>query len=553
MRLSRLLGRTLVVATSLTLLGACGPGRNDTPTTEASPSAGQVKAVGSSKMSLYAAARAADQVSFGATPALVAELQQLGLEAWIDKQMSLTPSTVTSPQYVIQFDGNDPVAGNKANRFPADSIYTLSLSGPDQLRLRVNWALQQFIPVDSGTVRPYAAMEYFNMFQRNVFGNYRTFLRELSENAAMGRYLNNDQNRPRSTQCPSCSPNENWARELMQLFSIGVVQLNLDGSAKRDGSGRVLETYTQHDVEELARAVTGWRFATSNPAPPQFSDILFGLPMIPDERVFARDSGAKTVMGTSFPANQTVRQDLETAITMLMAHDNIAPFIALRLIQHLVTSNPTPQYLSRVAAVFRNNGQGTAGDLKATLKAVLLDPEARKGDLPGTDSARFGKLREPVLFITAALRGLGCTVWLKNNDGNQFNVRGQRPMQPPSVFSFYLPTDRAPGSNLLAPEQKLATTEELSARLRYLEWALVDTDINADAGCDVASLGLAFTQSPKALIDVISARWFRGAMPPTLRSNLTSLAASQTWTNPTQGAVQLLEFALTTPYFGVIK
>ncbi|MBK9573398.1 MAG: DUF1800 family protein [Rhodoferax sp.] len=550
MKVPHLARSSLLMAVTAIVLGACAPAPEELP----AASSGQVKPVAAGKMSAYAAARAADQVSFGATPALVAELQQIGLEAWIDQQLALPPSIINNvPRYVVDYVRNVPEAESKARRFAPDSFYTLAMVGPDQLRLRVNWAMQQFVPVNSDA---YPIVEYFNMFQRNALGNYGTFLRELSVDPAMGAFLGNNQNRPRSNQCPDCAPNENWARELMQLFSIGVVQLNADGTTKRDAKGKALETYTQKDVEELARAFTGWRFAQTNPPPPDTNGHNAPNPMEPDPWEFARDSGAKIVMGTSFTAGQSARQDLETAVSMLVAHPNIAPFVSLRLIQHLVASNPSPQYLGRVAGVFRNNGQGVVGDMKATVKAVLLDPEARRGDVPGTDRAGFGKLREPVLFITAAMRGLGCRTALKWTDGGSFGVNGQSPLQPPSVFSFYLPTDRAPGSNLLAPEQKLATTNELSARLRYLEWTLVDNNQNggnpnSGSGCDVASLGRAFAHSPKALIDLISARWFRGAMPPSLRSNLMALAATQTV--DIRGAVQLLEFALTTPYFGVIK
>ncbi|MBK9236497.1 MAG: DUF1800 family protein [Rhodoferax sp.] len=399
-------------------------------------------------MSAYAAARAADQVSFGATPALVAQMQQMGLEAWIDQQLALPPSIISAPRYVIDYVRNDPQAESKARRFAPDSFYTLAMIGPDQLRLRVNWAMQQFVPAASDA---YPIVEYFNMFQRNALGNYGTFLRELSVDPAMGAFLSNNQNRPRSTQCPDCAPNENWARELMQLFSIGVVQLNTDGTIKRDAKDKPMETYTQKDVEELARAFTGWRLAQTTPPPPDTNWQNAPNPMEPDPWEFARDSGAKTVLGTRFAAGQSARQDLETAISMLMAHPNIAPFVSLRLIQHLVTSNPSPQYLGRVASVFRNNGQGVVGDMKATVKAVLLDPEARRGDVPGTDRAGFGKLREPVLFITAAMRGLGCRTALKWNDGNSFGTRGQSPLQPPKRVQLLLADRPRPWQQLTGP------------------------------------------------------------------------------------------------------
>lgn len=562
--------RNFVGAATVTLLAACGGGRGDTPATattaattaaipatatataDASPSAGQVKPVAAVKMSSYAAARAADQVSFGATPALVNDLAQGGLAAWIDAQMAAPITKVSVPAWVIDYDRDDQTALKKAYRFGPESFFGLTLTAPDQLRQRVSWALLQFVPVN-GKVDPFGMAEHFSLLQRHAFGNYGGFLRELSVHPAMGKFLDNIDNRPLSTQCPNCSPNENYARELMQLFSLGVVKLNPDGTTQRDAQGKVIETYSQKDVEELARVLTGWRFAPSATPLPRTNWINAGQPMVPETSAAAHDRGAKTVLGTAFAAGRDAPQDLDAAIAMLMGHQNIAPFVGLRMIQHLVTSNPTPQYVGRVAAAFRNNGQGAAGDMKAVVRAVLLDPEARLRDQPGADTPRFGKLREPVLFYTASMRGLGCIQPLMWNDGNLLGPPGQSPFSPASVFSFYLPTDRAPGSNLLAPEQKLLITDELTQRLGRLTWTLVDAKNNAASGCDVASMGQAFAQSPKAFIDLVSARWFRGAMPPTLRSNLTSLATSQTWDSPDKAAFVLLQFALSTPYFGVIK
>jgi uncharacterized protein (DUF1800 family) len=555
-----------VTAVAVAVLGACGGGRGDAPapaaniaisaptaaTVDASPSTGQVKPVAAVKMSSYAAARATDQVSFGATPALVNDLAQAGLAVWIDTQMALPVSKIVTPPWVIDYIREDPVASSIAYRFVPETLYKMTLTSPDQLRLRVIWALLQFIPVNVKVDR-YGLAEHFNLLQRYAFGNYGNLLRELSVHPAMGRFLDNSENRPLSSQCANCSPNENYARELMQLFSLGVVKLNPDGTTQRDAQGRAIETYSQKDVEELARVLTGWRFAPSATPLPGTNWINAGQLMVPETSAALHDRGAKTVLGTAFPAGRDAPQELDAAIAMLMGHQNIAPFVSLRMIQHLVTSNPTPQYVGRVATAFRNNGQGVAGDMKAVVRAVLLDPEARLGDQPGADSSRFGKLREPMLFYTASMRGLGCTSPLNSVNGGLLTPPGQAPFNAPSVFSYYLPTDRAPGSNLLAPEQKLLMTDELTQRLARLTWTLVDSKSNAASGCDVASMGQAFAQSPKALIDLVSARWFRGAMPPTLRSNLTSLATSQTWDSPDKAAFVLLQFALSTPYFGVIK
>lgn len=540
----------LLLASSTMLALGCAPTADE----QAFASAGQVKPAMVGSMSSFAAARAADQVSFGATPALVGQLTQVGLTAWLEAQLTTPASRIDSPPWVIDYNRDDPTAQSRAFRFVPESFYRMTLTAPDQLRLRVSWALMQFVPVN-GKVDPFGQAEHFNLLQRHAFGNYGSFLRELSVSPAMGWFLDNQSNRPLSSQCPDCSPNENYARELMQLFSLGVIKLNPDGTPLRNVQGKVQETYSQKDVEELARALTGWRMAPSTTPLPNTNWINATQAMVPETWDAAHDRGAKTVLGTTFPAGREAPQELDTAVAMLMGHPNVAPFVSLRLIQHLVTSNPTPQYLGRVAAVFRNNGQGVAGDMKAVIRAVLLDAEARQGDVPGSDSARFGKLREPVLFYTASLRGLGCTNPLNWGDGNLLGLPGQQPFNPASVFSFYLPTDRAPGSNLLAPEQKLLTTDELTQRLGRLSWTMLGdgAKTNTQSGCDTATLGQAFAQSPKAFVDLVSSRWFRGAMPPTLRSNLMALAVAQTWTTPDQGAFTLLQYALTTPYFGVIK
>ena len=561
--------KTLALAAAVSLVAACGGGRGEgsaaaaaataatsaTPIVDASPSAGQVKPVAVTKMSSYAAARATDQVSFGATPALVAELQQQGLPAWIEGQLALPVSEITPPPWVIDFDVNNSDGQTRANNFNVEEFWRRALVAPDQLRHRLAWSLFEFIPVSMG--QAYMRLDHQNLLLRKAFGNYGDFLRELSIHPSMGWYLNNNINRPTTTQCPQCTPNENFARELMQLFTLGVVQLNGDGSTVRDAQGKAKETYTQKDVEEMARALTGWRIAPSLTPLPGSNFTNAGKLMVPETQASQHDRGAKTILGTAFVAGNDAYQDLDAAIAVLMKHPNIAPFVSLRLIQHLVTSNPTPQYIARVAAVFRNNGQGVAGDMKALIRAVLLDAEARRGDQPGADPSSFGKLREPVLWLAAAQRGLGCKESLHETGGNVALQGNQNPTSPPSIFSFYQAGDRAPGSNLLAPEQKLLTTDELTKRLGMLAHLLLDANKpitnTTQSGCDVATLGLAFSKSPKDLIDLISARWFRGAMPPTLRSNLLSLAVSQTWESPDRAALVLLQFALSTPYFGVIK
>ena len=562
---SNFLSTSLLLLSSLAIVG-CGsknPAGADEPSaSSASPqlfaSSGQVNnSPQLTKGSNYAVARMAEQVSFGATPVLLKDIQDRGLDGWINAQAALPISQMQAPSWVIDFNDSNQAERDRAWRWISSSLIQFPLTGDDQLRQRVAWALLQFVPANK--TNAYGQAEYWNLLQRHALGNYGEFLRALSVHAVMGNFLDNVQNRPKSDQCPSCAPNENYAREVMQLFTLGVVQLNADGTTKRDANGKPLETYEQEDVEEMARALTGWRFAPSAVNLGQ-NWLNAGKPMVPETWAAAHDRGSKSVMGTSFPAGKEAPEELDAVVAMLMKHPNIAPFVSLRLIQHLVTSNPSPQYISRVSAVFRNNGSGVTGDMKAVVKAVLLDSEARRGDIAGADTRNFGKLREPWLWFMTTLRGLGCTKPLAYPDGGMAQPRVQFPFSAPTVFSFYLPTDRAPGSNLLAPEQKLLNTVELTARLNQLQDALMRPDVGAAAGCQIASLSESYAQSPRAYIEQLNVRFFRGAMPATLRSSLLELAAAQdTWSwlpvadRPIEGAVVLLHYALSSPFFGVMK
>lgn len=545
----------LAVAALASCLLACSPGNTPPAPSE---SAGQVKPLAANKMTFYAASRAAEQVSFGATPALVAELSQQGLAAWIDAQFALPPSTATAPDWVRYFDGNNEAAANRAGNVPGDQFWRRALSAPDQLRQRVAWALFQYIPVAQGQAN--GQLQYYNMLIRNAFNPYATLLHEVTLQPMMGWYLNNETNRPPSPECLGCTPNENYARELMQLFTIGVVQLNADGSIVRDANGKPKETYTQKDVEALARALTGWR----NPwdTDPNGKMANFDQHMTPEDQSFLHDRSAKTVMGMQLAAGMGAEAELNAVIALLMQHPNVAPFVSLRLIQHLVTSNPSPAYLSRVSAVFRNNGQGVAGDLRAVVKAVLLDPEARAGDVPGNQNRQFGKFREPVQWLSAVMRGLGCSAPLYSISGsNQWVVSpaGQTPNAPASIFSFYQATDRVPGSNLLAPEQKIVGTMEMNNRFGNLNWHLLDTNNSASAfnrtntGCDLSTPAKLLSTSPAAFVDFVSQRWFRGAIPPPLRSSILALMQSETWGSAEEGALTMIQFALASPYFGAIR
>lgn len=544
--------RSAAAMLAAALLASCS--NNDNPAAPALlASTGQVTVKATAPVSRYAAARFADQVSFGATPALVAEIEKLGFEGWIDQQFAL-PVAQHDTAPIAYYDDQIPVQAQTANRYFENATMTAMLARPDQLRQRVVWALSQWVVVSSLKVQEYATLTWANLLNVHAFGNYGTLLRAITTSPPMAIYLDNNTNRPKSDECPWCAPNENYSRELLQLFSLGVVKLNPDGSTQRDARGRPLETYTQQDVEALTRAMTGWQMAKNAP---KNDYTRFDGVMVPEAWAPAHDREAKTLLGTALAAGQDATQDMEAAIAVLMAHQNIAPFVSLRLIQHLVTSNPSPAYIARVAAVFRNNGKNVAGDMKAVLKAVLLDSEARKGDTLGADTLAFGKMREPVLWYTGLLRGMACTAPLRWDATPEYPLPGvakpgsQSPFMPSSVFSFYMATDRAPGSNLLAPEQRLLNAEELAARIGG--YGLNSATRLSNAGCQADPFGKALSASPAAFIDLVSERYFRGAMPQTLRQNLQELAGSVYGATPNEKAMRLLQFALTTPYYGAIR
>lgn len=509
------------------------------------------------KVSYYAAARFADQATFGATPKLIEEIRTKGFEQWIDEQFALPYTKI--PEGPTRVRNRAIPALPEVWNFPIATWMNQTLTEPDQLRRRTVWSISNFLVASLMTGDPFGHVAWLNLLHQHSFGSYRELLKQASISPHMGFFLNNDQNRPKSAECPHCAPNENFARELMQLFSVGVVKLNLDGTLQRDAKGKAVETYSQTDVEELARVMTGWT-RTYDPADPNGNNGTgWDTPMVPSKWAPERDSGQKKVLGRTFAAGQPAPNDLDDAIDLLVAHPNTAPFVSTRLIQHLVKSNPSPEYVARVARVFQDNGRGAVGDLKAVVKAILLDSEARRGDDPARAQTMDGKFREPFLQHMAFARGMGCQRNFKNSDGGEFIPYRQRPFGPGSVFGFYAPTDRAPGSNLLAPEQKLLNANEFVGRYgdpNYLLLGVSGTNAQVAAGCNLAEFSNAMAQSSAAYVDLLSARYFRGAMPPSLRSTLDQLnveARGSASFDAGNWSMVMLGFALATPSFGVMK
>jgi uncharacterized protein (DUF1800 family) len=360
----------------------------------------------------------------------------------------------------------------------------------------------------------------------------------------MGFYLDNSQN-------TKWQLNENYGRELMQLFSVGLIQLNMDGTPKRDANGKVLETYSQKDVIEITRALTGWDFVP-NPTNLQNNRnwANFGKPMI--ENSGRHDTDSKTFLGKTIPAGQSAAKDLDSLVEILVTHPNTAPFVSLRLIQGMTTSDPSPAYLQRVATIFRD----TKGNLSKVITAILTDPEARAGDVYGKTSPNFGRIKEPVLVYTSGFRGLGCKVAIKKTDrpNEVIQSNNQMPLDAYSVFNFFPPNHRTQGTNVLAPEQKMLNSMEFSARMNFFSWAFQNEVTLNEAGCDVASFKSAKAISDERLVDLMNDRFFRGALPASVSKSL--IDANKSLWNRDQGLKlvgSILDMASLTPVFGVSK
>jgi uncharacterized protein (DUF1800 family) len=506
---------------------------------------GQVTLVTATPTSVnaYAAARFLEQASWGPTPASVAEVQKLGYEAWIDKQLAMRATILNAPNYVIDFDDNNKAAQNLAFSWTVKSFYELPIISADQLRLRTTWALYNFIVFgQSGFALD--RVEYFNALQANSLGNFKDLVRAVTLHAAMGNFLNNNQN-------VANSPNENYARELMQLFTVGLVKLGQDGSILRDAQGKPIETYSQTDVIMATKALSGWEHSWVEGLPRTNGSNL-KVPMRPRSWKGAHDTTEKIVLGVKIPAGQTIEQDLDSLLNILTTHPNAAPFVSRRLIQSLVTSDPSPEYITRVSKVFKDSG----GNLPKLVKAILIDPEARAGDDPTKQIARVGKIKEPYLHFSNTMRALGCTATVasKNGGGQILTAQTQDPYVAPNVFGYFAPNHKAPESLTPAPEQKLIGSDEVRRKVTSLSWEMKVISNFTNAGCEIDLFVNAVEKSDEALISLISERFFKGAMPATLRLGAKNLLSKELATETSvQKVAKLLEVLISTPTYGVIK
>lgn len=543
--------RVFALATAAVLLSACGGSGDRDVTALQSNLDGQVaRSVGAPPVvTHYAASRFLEHASMGPSPDSVGRVRTLGLQGWIDEQLKKPASQIVTPTDLINFDQNADQARN-ARMWVAhnNAMFDMAIGADDQLRYRVTWVLSNFLVTSTRRISPYGGSEYWNTLMGSAFGSYGALLKTITLSPAMGNFLDNNQN-------TKSNLNENYGRELMQLFSVGMVMLNPDGSVKRDAAGKPIETYSQRDVIEMTRALTGWNFV---PLPEAVRSIRnnpnwanFAVTMAPRD-ASQHDTDAKVVLGKTIPAGGNAAKDLDAVVEILMNHPNTAPFVSLRLIQGLTTSDPSPAYLARVSSVFTQ----TKGDLAAVVRAILMDTEARAGDVPGKGPTHFGRIREPFLLHTSVLRGMSCRLATRRSgQTNEVNLMTEkRPLYAESVFNFYPPNHRAPGSNLLAPEQKTLLSSEFSSRLgRYGDWQ--DEQLLLAAGCEIAPFKQAIAKSDDALMDLLSERYFRGAMPGPVRQGLKDGLAGQSWQRdtPTRFLGATMQLATFTPSMGAIK
>lgn len=441
-----------------------------------------------------AASRLLEQAAFGPTAAAVARVKQLGVNGWLNEQFTMAETAIPVP-------AND-------NRI-AQSQYLNRLSAaPDQLRQRVAYALSQIIVVSINKNNyPDQIVPYLQILSRNAFGNYRTLLGEITTSPQMGKYLD----LARSTK-PGAggAANENYARELLQLFTIGLYKLNPDGSTQTSG-GVPVTTYTQDEVQQLARALTGWVYINN-----EWEN--FTGPMVPRE--VNHDTAAKSFLGCNLAAGQTTQQDTNAALDCIFAHPNVGPFVVTRLIRSLVTSNPSPAYVQRVTAVFNNNGSGVRGDLRATVRAILTDAEARNDAATPTG----GRLKDPIFHILSIARALGGSITATNQQAWSFSRTGQTPLAPPSVFGFYSPMFRVPQSSLYGPEFQIYSPTEAVLRGNFI-WQILSNP-GSDFPISIQSF-VNLGGNTAALVEACNQTFLYGRMPAEMRTSLTTAVNAQ--------------------------
>jgi len=490
------------------------------------------------------AARFLDQATWGPTPASIAELQQMGISKWLAAQFALNTSDLPD-QPILDANGK-----NNRNLAPVQqAFFQNAVTGQDQLRQRVAFALSEIWVVSAvSTKQAYAFPPYWRIFRDNAFGNYRDLIRAVTLSPAMGNYLNMANNN-KANPSKGTAANENYSRELMQLFTLGLVQLNSDGSPVLDSNKNPVPTYDQAVVTSQAKALTGWTYPTAPGATAKANNPAYYLgQMVAVEAEHDRTS--KTlVAGVMIPAGQTAEQDLESVLDALMAQKTMAPFVCRQLIEHLVTSNPSPAYIERVSSVFLDDGTGVRGNLQAVITAILTDPEARAGDDPSAaPDPNFGHMREPVLFMANLLRGLNATLGPSSAPQNDATLMGQQLFYPPTVFSYFSPSYTLE-TGLAAPEFGIYSTQTAAERADVVNAAIYGA-LDKSTKVDLSPFAKSAT-SVSDLLDYIGYVFLHNQMSPALRQAATSAASAVT--TPAAKAQAALYIVLSSGEYQIIQ
>jgi uncharacterized protein (DUF1800 family) len=487
----------------------------------------------SQQVTARAAARFLDQATWGPTPASIAQVESMGFAAWLKAQYALNTSDLPD-QPILNSEGkiNGDLAPVQA------AFFQNTVANQDQLRQRVAFILSQIwvVSQQSGVNYAYAYPPYWRIFRDNAFANYAHIIKAVTLSPAMGRYLNMANNN-KANAAAGTVPNENYARELMQLFTLGLNQLNMDGTSVMS-NGAAVPTYNAAVVTAMSQVLTGWTYPTApgatakNNNPEYYTGVMFAVDA-------EHDKSAKTIFGgVTLPANQTAEQDLDQMIAALMKQPTMAPFISQQLIEHMVTSNPSPGYIQRVSTVFENDGYGITGNMQAVITAILTDTEARSGDNASTQlPAYYGHLREPILFLPDVLRGLNATVAATNAVSNYSTELSEELFNEPSVFSYFSPQSRTE-FGLIGPEFQIYSTQTAANRVNLIYEILY----GKPAGITISLAPFtAQATSTANLLNYIASVFLHGSMSSALtEAATTAINAETTATAKVQAALYVV-------------
>jgi uncharacterized protein (DUF1800 family) len=524
---------TLAAAAAAISLAACGGGGGGSSGSDTGTSTGGSGGGGPTATPTSAeASRFLAQASLDATDTSIASVQSSGYAGWIEAQF-VAPRSQSHWDWLVANGYTDATLyRNSQNGWNNSAWRKLMASRDDPLRQRVVWALTEIfvISIDGLNItwRQFTSAAYLDLLEDHCFGNFRTLLERITLSVGMGSYLNMRGNQ-KENPATGRLPDENYAREVLQLFTIGLYKLNRDGSLQRDGSGNPIETYDQATITGLAKVFTGWDYANTGPtltvAPDRARMPMQFYPTL-------HSTSSKSFLGTTISGSTDGVTALGIALDTIFNHPNVGPFFGRQLIQRLVTSNPSAAYVDRVAAAFNDNGSGVRGDMKAVIRAVLLDTEART--FPTSTTA--GKVREPMLrFVQWARTFAGTSTgntWNFGSTSDPATRLGQSPLRSPSVFNFFRPGYVPPNTalatqNLVAPELQITNESTVVGYLNFMQTAISNgfSDLRVDYTTE-----LALATDANALVDrvvlLLAANQLASSTVTTIKNAVAAISAS---------------------------